>query len=510
MATESCDNPENFKVAQQREKLKILSSRSIITDITDDQAKCLANQKAARKLFDNFLSAYRRHARFRRRRVDAEDEEELSSSSQSSDVFRFLDLPAEIRNTVYAIYCKEDRVRRHKREERYRKCRNPGRGSRIPYPCRALEQEFQNLAIVIGAHIRKKIVQPEKILDSGIGQYEEYEVQHQYKRKCAYEHEYHSDMTVVSVNARGNLCENLPPLSLASRQLLSETWASVFPAGSHRFRYQVTVRNFSVLPFFRLAQLFQRQRIQIHGDMINIELEDEAHDNRWYKRVNHNWLEDALISDEEVDEENDKERNISRYAMKFSRLTWLIQLHWLQGVPLWNCFTNARRDWNKKDLDKITLGAWLYSVRQIVALHRINASKWQDLSTQLLHRRDIIHGNEFPWPLSDASMVAETIGVFSEALEYRLGRAGNYTRGRYGDAGAEYKPHRVKKSEDPHRTRRFVSRGQTATEQEHAVIHIVNLYRVKVDEALRLELGNLYEEWKLAEDEKKIPEDVIF
>ncbi|KAJ4340947.1 hypothetical protein N0V95_007349 [Ascochyta clinopodiicola] len=208
--------------------------------------------------------------------------------------------------------------------------------------------------------------------------------------------------------------------------------------------------------------------------MVHMELQDERDDDRCYNKNEVKTKEDEMSGD------SDDERR------------------------------SSRRDWCQGDDDKITLGVWFYSIRQIVALHRIEISKWRDLSTQLLRGHDVIHNDEWFWPLSDSSLIENVISVFNEALEYRVGRKGRYAQGRYGDAGDGQGPHEAKTSARQSPMSRFASYDLIVTEREHAIVHIVNLYRVKINGALRLEFGNVYEEWELAEDEKKIPEDVIF
>ncbi|KZM28689.1 Glutathione transferase [Ascochyta rabiei] len=505
MATESYDDPVEYEIERQNEKLKTLSSPSVIQDLTDDQAGRIADQRGARHLFNKFLSAYRQRAILLREEICAVDSDDESlSGSQTHNVFRFLDLPVELRIMVYEIHCAEYRRAYRISEEYYRKKIGGIQGPLYKRRSENKEACFQIETRRIGTQIWSDIIKPEQAWNTITEPYEEYEIQHQYQGSCRYNHERHFYVSIVSVNARGNLCENLPPLLLVSRQLFSEAWVSNFSVRPGYLRFKVKIRNFSVFPFLRLAQLLQRRDIPIDGNMVQIQLDNRRDDDRCYKK---NEVENKVG---EVAEKGYEVCSSNRYAVRSRRLSRLFELHWLQGVPLWNCFTNTSCDRFERDDDSITFRTWLYSIRQIVALHRIDTSKWRDLSTQLLRRHDELHKDEFLWPLSDSSMIEAVVGVFNEALKYQIGRTGYYAQGRYGDAVAKQKPPAVRESKEAHYESRYAPDDGVTTEREHAIVHNVTLYRVKINEAIRLELADVYEEWELGEDEKKIPEDVIF
>lgn len=157
----------------------------------------------------------------------------------------------------------------------------------------------------------------------------------------------------------------------------------------------------------------------------------------------------------------------------------------------------------------------MYSVRQIVALYRIHISTWRGLSIDLLNpHADLLDKNHFEG-LLDPYMIEAVIQLFSEALQCRLGYryTGLYHRGRYGAAGGDHQDHEPPDRDgfrQNYRSDGFYLEAFHANELEHALVHIVNMCRLKIDIALRAGLVHLYEEWKEAEDEKKIPENVVF
>lgn len=60
-------------------------------------------------------------------------------------------------------------------------------------------------------------------------------------------------------------------------------------------------------------------------------------------------------------------------STRFENIKRLIELHWLDGVPLWGCLTGLYSD---RDIGP--LEDWLYSVRQIVALYRCDYAAWKE------------------------------------------------------------------------------------------------------------------------------------
>lgn len=80
-------------------------------------------------------------------------------------------------------------------------------------------------------------------------------------------------------------------------------------------------------------------------------------------------------------------------------------------------------------------------------------------------------------------------------------------------AGGDHQDHGPPDCDDFRRNYRsdgFYLEAFHANELQRALIHIVNMYRLKINVVLRAGLVHVYEEWEQVEDEKKIPENIIF
>ena len=139
----------------------------------------------------------------------------------------------------------------------------------------------------------------------------------------------------------------------------------------------------------------------------------------------------------------------------------------------------------------------MYSVRQIVALYRIDNEAWQSLSVKYLHD-DWEIMNEYDLGecdftyLTDAELVEEVIDTLCKGIEYNLGYTGSYSR--LGRDKTEW-------SQDDFELFQYKgSHANTAYEKEHAIVHVVSMYRKKVDCELRWRLGDAYEEWERLPD----------
>ena len=73
-------------------------------------------------------------------------------------------------------------------------------------------------------------------------------------------------------------------------------------------------------------------------------------------------------------------------ARKFTQVQRLVELHWLQGFPLWGCFTGL----SDRQECKGPFGDYMYSVRQIVALYCIDHAAWKQHSLEYLCRYDMV------------------------------------------------------------------------------------------------------------------------
>ena len=68
------------------------------------------------------------------------------------------------------------------------------------------------------------------------------------------------------------------------------------------------------------------------------------------------------------------------HLRKFENIKRRIELHWLEGFPLWSCVTGLQGH----ETDNGPFHDWMYSVRQIVDLYRIDREVWKGHSVEYL------------------------------------------------------------------------------------------------------------------------------
>jgi hypothetical protein len=144
----------------------------------------------------------------------------------------------------------------------------------------------------------------------------------------------------------------------------------------------------------------------------------------------------------------------------------------------------------------------MYAVRQVVALYRINMSKWRSLSLEYLGAYDALtesFANMFQGEDSNAYLVEGVIDAISKTLEYHLGYDGDFKDGStnlYFRFSSGFQNEKFQKR---------------AGEKEYACVDLVNKYCEKIDKALRAALGDeAYSEWEKSEDEKTLPKGLLF
>ncbi|KAI4949487.1 hypothetical protein J4E91_005226 [Alternaria rosae] len=148
---------------------------------------------------------------------------------------------------------------------------------------------------------------------------------------------------------------------------------------------------------------------------------------------------------------------------------------------------------------------YMYSLRQIVALYRIGHEAWKSLSAEYLRLCEAMGGegsleSKFA-TLSDAELIEAVVEMLCRAIAYNLGYTGSYSR--VGRDQTEW-------SQDVFEAFKYKgSHVMTAYQKEHTIVHVVSLYRKKVDKALRERLGGAYEEWESVSDDALIPEGVV-
>lgn len=267
----------------------------------------------------------------------------------------------------------------------------------------------------------------------------------------------------------------MPYLSLTCKKVLGEMWSLSFPGAP---RYKVTVVNLDYFPLFRFLRNLQGVT-KVRGELVDIVLKE--------------------------DEESDG------YGKKFTKVKRLIEMHWLEGLPLWGCLTGLREepdpDGPAEMVDKRAFWSWIYAVRQIVALYKIEPAVWRSTSIKYLQRYEALKDDDFDAATiahySNVELVQAIIEALSEAIEYRLGWTGNFK----DDDGSGYQEF------DSENVGYFFcptdDNEKVACQLEHAIVLVADQYSIKISRILQSELGPLYAEWEAYEDQKEIPKGLL-
>jgi hypothetical protein len=191
------------------------------------------------------------------------------------------------------------------------------------------------------------------ITPGAVEAFQRYKLEHDmHVDRCWHErhHVNAGDPLEIHVNERGHLCDDLPMLALANRQMFAEVFAEFFPRVKDKSpegsRFSVTVQNFNLFPFFRFCQMLGRGdwRVGVPAHMVDV-----------------NWHDDVEQGNDELG------------LRKFAILKRLVELHWLKGIPIWTCFTKSPVE----EYEGGTVPDILYSVRQIVALQRAEPAQME-------------------------------------------------------------------------------------------------------------------------------------
>jgi hypothetical protein len=409
----------------------------------------------------------------------------------------FLDLPPELRNVIYKFYREEDQLVQGGLGQSLNNWvyyNGLPMISTAPQPYTGIQEKRRRS----DRRLVDKVSQ--STLDQATAAYDlspnaheaflEYKSQHDLRLPRCF-HEEHSGPFPI-INQRGNLCGDLPSIALTCREVLDEVWGYTHASNSFR----INIRNMGFFPSLRFFQTLQRcNALNVTGKMIDAQF----------------W--------EVVPSEKDSVISQDRYARKFQNVQRLIEMHWLDDLPLWGCFTGfygevedsdaARYDEEYKGCiaSRNLLSERLYAVRQIVALYRFNVAMCRYLTIKYLKAYDILDdvSTLTPWvQRSDADIIEAIIDVISKGIEYLLGHQGNFETTYYDSQEQEYERGKYAY---------FQLQGDfemIACEKEHAIVNLVNRYSIQVDRLLREELGQFYGEWEEMEDERTIPNGLLF
>lgn len=261
---------------------------------------------------------------------------------RSDTPFRFLHLAPELRNMISVFYLADYK---HMRSQHHRRAVRLGR-NRIRQPSPSPPPEFKRRREVLRKERRafrklfaNHLASAEAdatICPGAIQVFRQYMSEHTLKssrrRNCQNQDEY-GECQNLMIHIRGHMCSDLTMLCLVNQQILAEAFELVYPKIPRnpmeaqvpidedigeaerdekdeepaRSKIVATIANFNVFPFLRICHMLGKYTSISERD---IEIEWKAHD-----RSEHIQLE----------------RIMGRF----------IELHWLQGIPIWSCFTNS-------------------------------------------------------------------------------------------------------------------------------------------------------------------------
>jgi hypothetical protein len=348
---------------------------------------------------------------------DGSEGDGVEGENNVEQPFPFLDLPGELRNMIYDTSMEDDEALRRGRsrpvnptyvrggwssrsyvEIVHHNARAEKLRTLFPTPEQKKHETRLRSLLTRVANRHLKVAETDGTLTTGCREaFERSKLEHEmYSHRCA--HEVHEDENlIIPVNARGNLCDDLPMLSLVNRQIFHDTFFLFYSTRKDGLWLRWTIRNLDFFPFLRFCQDVTT------GD--------------WPAEIK---LEEMHVDFDDEDEGKDREL----HKRKYENVRRLMELHWLKGFPLWGCLTGL--------CDEKCCGGpfadWMYAVRQIVALYRVDYETWKWRSLKYLRRCEMMEdddssGGSFK-TMTDADLVEATIDMLCTAIKYNLGRIG--------------------------------------------------------------------------------------
>jgi hypothetical protein len=165
--------------------------------------------------------------------------------------------------------------------------------------------------------------------------------------------------SIAIVTLRGDVVNDLPMLSFVNREIFRDTFHLVYSSVGEGLRIMWMVRHLDFLPFLRFYQSLTKTL--------------SPHNNGSSKLHKSGPLESKEIGPSRITicfDKKGEEWDYSLHMGKFSQVKRLIELHWLDGFPLWGCLTRLSDD-DYRNCEGPS-GDCMYSVRQIVALYRVD------------------------------------------------------------------------------------------------------------------------------------------
>lgn len=335
-------------------------------ELTPAQRKRVGDQHVGRELWRGVLARLHKH-RSTRQTLDPT----MPGTWREQLRFRFFNFPPELRNHSYTICIADDdasyRTELKARQQIYAKDENRQH--------KALEAS--------GVPIASQLYRNGRISDAAYEAFKD--------RLDQYRYSVNEEQAVgrggkktVRLASCGNLHRRLPAMSLVCRKAFREFWGLLHQSTA---RFEMKISNGNFFPAFRFLAMLKRNGIIIRESSITAIFEH-------------------------------------RFA-HLHKLPDLITMHWLFGASLWHYMTGLRTSDRDGNLASHTLGKWLYTVRQMVALYLIDRPCWRNFSIAFLHRVQMVDSDLLSLPSEtcpDPELVEATISALVRAMDCRLYR----------------------------------------------------------------------------------------
>jgi hypothetical protein len=213
------------------------------------------------------------------------------NAEQQHEYFRFFDLPGELRNRIYDLYVAGDKKVRRRWERTRNEC--PRRGSIMHgWGCRKCFKTYYSYTPehkerqkqlrylthdLSGLHLERFSGLPEGAYLAHFDYLDQHTMD---VARCFHDdhnNPYKRNDDVVMINERGCLCDDLPFLALAARQMLIEMWDLFFPSTIEQpLRFKAKIRNTNFFPFFRSLAMLQKHRlVDVKGYQVSVDFTEQ-------------------------------------------------------------------------------------------------------------------------------------------------------------------------------------------------------------------------------------------
>jgi hypothetical protein len=454
-------------------------------------------KRSGRELWEVILLEARRRRRDQIRWLPWYGTDDEDGIVEEEQPFRILDLPLELRLKIYDFYFDEHRKNPYWSDvytdwlsRKLRKHRPPpSLGGPDPrrhwsrFSPRTVRKDKEDKMI---REVQNQLApEPDQNSLAIFDIYEEYMKQHRDEKEAGTEDDdaptaedlhphkcttgcdatknEHQDIEEIEVSESGNIIRTLPPLSLVSKQFFHETWR--YCLGKH-VRFRAHVLDFDFRPLYRLLRMLK----VLGGRPVTFE---DVSIEEWFTSINCDGTKFCWHSQD--------------IGSRFCILEKVFWNHWIHGFPL-------------KSSCEGLFSYWIEATSQTAALCRIDTTYWEELTPPYVKKFANVQGSyrgRGYLAKSGLELVEDTVWMFAQAAEYRLGYNGDWkvtdndVYKMHGDDTYLYGPH------------------IEATDKEYELVRIFAEYACTVDKALRERLGDCYEEYARLRKKEFVPDDGI-